>query len=108
MQINDCSIRISQSFAWCLESKAAGCKTNNWLHPECKSSFKFLVRTCINKQLACKSFLFIATGTSVSSWCVQIGFVHKRACGDATVICVSQGCMSPAQISVGMHVSSHI
>ena len=37
----------------------------------------FLVRTCIDKQLACKLFLFTTAGAN-SSWHVQIGFVHKR------------------------------
>ena len=37
---------------------------------------KFLVRTCIDKQLACKLFLFTTAGansTLISSWHIQIG-----------------------------------
>ena len=45
---------------------------------------KFLVRKCVDKQLACKLFLFTTAGansTLISSWRVQIGFVHKRLWG---------------------------
>jgi len=59
------------------EARLLHAKTN----PQSKPSCKCLVSTYIDKQLVCKLSLFTTAGpnsTSISSWRIQIGFVHKH------------------------------